>query len=139
MNRTDLQSLADIRIKEAIALAGLPTPLPDGAYYLAGYAVECALKACIASTYNQHDWPEKKFVDKCHTHSLLELVQLAGLRAAFDSDTNANNALAQNWDVAKDWNEQSRYNRHSLQKAQKLISAIADLSNGVLPWIKVHW
>jgi hypothetical protein len=48
VNRTDLQELADIRIEEAAALLALTPPKPDGAYYLAGYAVELALKACIA-------------------------------------------------------------------------------------------
>ncbi len=27
----------------------------SGAYYLAGYAVECGLKACAAEMTNQHD------------------------------------------------------------------------------------
>jgi HEPN domain-containing protein len=46
MTRKDLQKLAAIRLKEAKLL--LAANAPDGAYYLAGYAVECALKACIA-------------------------------------------------------------------------------------------
>jgi hypothetical protein len=61
VNRTDFQQLADVRIDEGAALLALPVPRSDGAYYLAGYAVECALKACIARTYNQHDWPDKEF------------------------------------------------------------------------------
>ena len=60
MNRTDLQQLADVRIAEAHALLTLAVPMSDGAYYLAGYAVECALKACIAKTVNQHDFPDKE-------------------------------------------------------------------------------
>ena len=46
MNRTDLQQPALTRLAEAKAL--LAAGFPAGAYYLAGYAVECALKACIA-------------------------------------------------------------------------------------------
>jgi HEPN domain-containing protein len=46
MNRTDLQQLAELRIKEARIL--LDGDSYSGAYYLAGYAIECALKACIA-------------------------------------------------------------------------------------------
>ena len=52
MNRGDLQLLANIRLDEAKAL--LAASLPAGAYYLAGYAVECGLKACIAKLTNQH-------------------------------------------------------------------------------------
>jgi hypothetical protein len=139
VNRTDLQQLTDVRIAEAQALLILPAPLADGAYYLAGYAVEFALKACIARGVNQHDWPEKQFVSDCHTHNILVLVRLAGLEAARAADAAANHALGQNWIVVKDWNERSRYQRHSQVKAQKLIDAITNVPNGVLPWIKARW
>jgi hypothetical protein len=131
--------LADVRVVEATALLGLATPLPDGAYYLAGYAVEFALKACIARTYSQHDWPDKDFVNKCHTHSALALIRLAGLDAIHAADTAANPALAQNWSIVLDWSERSRYERHSLAEAQKMLIAVTDNANGVLPWIKARW
>jgi hypothetical protein len=97
VNRAELQELADLRIDEAVALLTLVPARPDGAYYLAGYAIECALKAAIAKLNKQHDWPDKKFVDSCHSHNILLLVQLAGLESARAADTNANPALAQNW------------------------------------------
>jgi hypothetical protein len=131
--------LADIRISEASALVALAPSRSDGAYYLAGYAIELALKACIARTVNQHDWPEKQYVADCHTHDLLALVRLAGLEMARAADSRANPALGQNWNVAKDWSERSRYQRHSQAKAQRLIDAITDAANGVLPWIKARW
>ena len=139
MNRTDLQELADVRIEEARALLGLTPPLPDGAYYLAGYAVECALKAAIARLNSQHDGPEKQFVAECHTHNILALVRLAGLEGVRAADAAANTALAQNWLTIKDWSERSRYERHSHAKAQKMIDAVTDNMNGVLPWIKGRW
>jgi hypothetical protein len=139
MNRTDLQGLADVRIDEAQALLGLAPPRPDGAYYLAGYAVECALKAAVAKLNNQHDWPEKQFVTECYTHNILALVRLAGQEAARTADAANNPALAQNWLIVKDWSERSRYERHSHAKAQMMIAAVTDNVNGVLPWIKVRW
>ena len=137
MNRIDFQQLADLRIAEAAALLALP--MPDAAYYLAGYAIECALKACIARLNQQHDWPEKDFVRDCHTHNILNLVRLAGLDIARSSDVEANPALALNWNIVKDWNERSRYERHSLPKAEKMLLAVTDNENGVLPWIRVRW
>jgi hypothetical protein len=131
--------LAEVRIAEATALLGLPVPLPDGAYYLAGYAVECALKACIAKTYNQHDWPEKSFVSDCHTHNLGALVRLAGLEVALLADAAANLAFALNWSIVKDWSERSRYERHSQAKARRMVDAVTDNANGVLSWIKARW
>jgi hypothetical protein len=139
VNRADWQHLAEVRIAEAEALLALVPPRPDGAYYLAGYAVECGLKACIARAYNQYDWPEKQFVSDCHTHNLLNLVRLAGLEAAKNAARAANPALAVNWSIVKDWNEQSRYQTHALIKAQRMIEAVSHAADGVLPWIKGHW
>ena len=139
MNRADLQELADLRIAEADALLTLPDPCPDGAYYLAGYAVECGLKACIAKSYSPESWPEKDFVAKCHTHDIFALIRLAGLETARTAAVAANPALAANLDIVKDWSEKSRYERHPQTAAQDLYAAITDSANGVLPWIKVHW
>lgn len=46
MKRQDLRELALLRLKEAQVL--FANGCWSGAYYLAGYAIECALKACIA-------------------------------------------------------------------------------------------
>ena len=54
MNRTDLQKLSNARIREARILFAAGEY--SGAYYLAGYAVECALKACIAKSVKRHDF-----------------------------------------------------------------------------------
>jgi len=45
VNRPQLRQLAEDRILDAACL--LACGRPAGAYYLAGYAVECGLKACI--------------------------------------------------------------------------------------------
>lgn len=139
MNRADLQQLAELRIAEAEALLALPVPLPDGAYYLAGYAVECALKACIAKGYGAEHWPEKDVVIDCHTHSIVKLVRLAGLGNDWKAAVATNSAFQKNWDIVKDWSERSRYERHALTDAQELFDAINDAVNGVFPWIKVRW
>ena len=55
MNRQDFQALARVRLEEAKALRDAGRPA--GAYYLAGYTVECALKACIAKRTREHDFP----------------------------------------------------------------------------------
>ena len=60
MNRDDLQKLSEIRLKEAKVL--LDQDLFDGAYYLLGYALECALKSCIAKQFRQYDFPDRKLV-----------------------------------------------------------------------------
>ena len=76
MDRNDFQVLARIRLKEARAL--LSAGLFDGAYYLAGYAAECALKACIAKATRRYEFPDRARVSACHTHDVVELVKQAG-------------------------------------------------------------
>ncbi|HEX7379381.1 MAG TPA: hypothetical protein VF278_19825 [Pirellulales bacterium] len=139
MNRTDFQQLADVRIAEAAALLALATPMSDGAYYLAGYAVECALKSCISKSYAPEQWPEKGFVADCHTHEISKLLRLAKLEAVMTADIMANPNLGINWTIVKDWSEHSRYERHGLTKAQRLYDAIADAKDGVLTWLKMYW
>jgi hypothetical protein len=79
VNRRDFQLLSAVRLKEAKAL--LEAGFPDGAYYLAGYSVECALKACIAKRTNRHDFPDKKRANESYTHNLTQLVITAKLEA----------------------------------------------------------
>src|SRR5687767_6810412 len=103
MNRGEFQTIAEIRIAEAQSLYA--AGLFDGAYYLAGYAVECALKACIAKLTNQHDFPDKDFAQACYTHTIEKLVRAAGLTAQRDADAPAGSDLADNWGIVKDWTE----------------------------------
>ena len=49
MKRNELQELASERLKEAQALLG--AGFWSGAYYLSGYSIEFALKACIARQF----------------------------------------------------------------------------------------
>jgi hypothetical protein len=137
VNRRDLQSLARVRIREAKTL--LSAGLPDGAYYLAGYAVECALKACIARRTQRHDFPDKKSVDASHTHNLRDLVKLANLELARLDEVNRDPAFRDHWDLVQQWSEQSRYRRHDLRIAQALVGAVGDRNHGVIAWITKSW
>jgi hypothetical protein len=72
-----LQALAEERARDAEAL--LNAGQWSGAYYLAGYAVECAHKACIAKQINQYDYPSKELALKAYTHDIRSLLNTAGL------------------------------------------------------------
>ena len=78
MNKAELENLAAIRIKEADIL--LTADCYQGAYYLAGYALECTLKACIAKQVKEFDFPDKKLANDSYTHKLADLVITAGLK-----------------------------------------------------------
>ena len=73
MTRRDLRELALIRLKEAGVL--LRNGKYDGAYYLSGYIIECALKACIAKQTQRYEFPDKTIADASHTHKLKELLK----------------------------------------------------------------
>lgn len=137
MNRSDFQQLADDRIRDAKAL--LSAKRWSGAYYLAGYSIECALKACIAKLTKKYDFPDKKFVQSCHTHEIERLVDLANLKEARDTDTNTNEKLGTNWLKVKDWNESARYQQKSEAEARELYRAVSNPKNGVMQWIKSRW
>ena len=138
MNRTDLQQLAKLRIKEAKVL--LDNGCYEGAYYLAGYTIECALKASIARQTNRYDFPDKKLVNAIHTHNLTSLVEFAGLEAELRKNAQLNRLFEDNWKVVKDWSEAARYQSGISQKvAEDLYSAISDRRNGVLIWLKRYW
>lgn len=143
MNRGDFQKLAEVRLKEARAL--LAAELPEGAYYLAGYAVECALKACIAKRTLQHDFPDKKLVDKSHTHDVERLMDAAGLSDLLKNDLAGNEELELDWETVREWSEQSRYDvfrgdtTGGLVTAQMLIDAVESKNGGVLRWIRQSW
>jgi HEPN domain-containing protein len=137
MNRRDLQRLAEKRIKEAEVL--LRAKCYDGAYYLAGYAVECALKACIAKQTMQHDFPDKAISNQAHTHDITKLVGVAGLQRPLDTEMNTNSSFAINWTIVKDWTEQSRYRTQPSASARDLVRAINDHKTGVMAWLRQHW
>ena len=138
MNRADLLQLADVRIEEARVL--LDQKKWDGAFYLAGYAVECALKACIAKLTREHDFPPtRNYSVDCYTHDLDKLITLAGLRFHWETDVAADPDLDFNWTIVLDWSEQSRYEFKTKAEAVWLYNAIVDPKHGVLPWLKKHY
>jgi HEPN domain-containing protein len=137
VDRKDLQQLSRVRLREAKAL--LNVGFFDGAYYLAGYAVECALKACIAKETRRHEFPDKKRAESSYTHSLPALAKLAGLESERVERVEKDPVFQKHWEAVEFWTEQSRYRRHSPESARKLIMAINDKNHGIISWIRLHW
>lgn len=137
MNRNSFRSLALERLRDAQTL--FRTGRFNGTYYLGGYIVECALKACIARQTKKSEFPDRKRVNASYTHRLEDLVGVAGLRDDLQREAAANKAFEVNWGIVKDWSEESRYESHSRQEAEDLLNAISDQRNGVLPWLRRHW
>lgn len=138
MNKTDLEQLVEIRLNEAQTL--LQSDNFHGAYCLAGYSLECALKVCIAKQVNQYDFPNKQLATKSHTHNLSDLVGVAGLKQKLIEKEKEDESFTLNWAVAKDWSESSRYDCNINEfKARDFLDAITNDESGVLAWLKMYW
>lgn len=139
MNRQELQQLSDERIEDAQAL--LAASRWAGAYYVSGYAVECALKSCVLAYVERTGiiFEDKKFSEKCWTHDLETLVQQAGLKAELGLAISASPQLATHWLTSKDWSESARYRFAMQQEAEELFQAITNHPDGVLQWVKNYW
>lgn len=136
MNRGDLKNLALTRLKEVEVL--LTNRQYSGAYYLSGYVIECALKACIAKQTHKFDFPDKKNVIDSYTHDLEKLVKVTKLNTQLKSALNNPN-FSSRWLEVKDWSEESRYQKYNRQKALDIYLAITDPNHGVLQWVQQHW
>lgn len=140
MNRADFQKLSRLRIREAKVL--LDSNNYAGAYYLTGYAVECALKACIARQTKRYDFPlpPETVRSEIYTHDITKLPKSAGLIVIHKQQLQTNAQFMNSWGVVKDWSEQSRYDYSiTSARAHDLYTAVADRRNGVLAWLKKYW
>jgi HEPN domain-containing protein len=136
MNRDDFQRLAETRLEDAQAL--LKAGRFDAAYYLGGYAVECALKALICANTREFDFPPKDARDY-YTHDLVRLLTIAGLENSLEQAFQDNKQLDEYWRVVKDWKEDRRYRSEGTdaeRAAWELIEAISDPKDGVLRWLR---
>lgn len=138
MNRDDLRNLAHERMDDVCVL--LKNDRYSAAYYLCGYVVECALKACVARQTKECDFPpDVNTVREIYVHDLTKLLKSAGLDSVLNNDFQNDKDLQANWALAKDWSEKSRYKTSTKQQASDLFDAVSDRKHGVLQWISRHW
>ena len=137
LRRSDLQAAAEVKLRDAILLFG--NKRYSSAYYLAGYAAEMGLKACIAKRMAAHVIPERRFIQDIHTHDLSALHRLAGLQTELKEKQAADPEFAAYWGMAGQWTPESRYLSIDSASAQYMVQAIGHTPSGVLCWIKEHW
>jgi hypothetical protein len=138
MNKKDLEKLADVRVNEAKTL--LDAKNYQGAYYLAGYSLECAIKACIAKQVQRYDFPNLELAKNSYSHKLVDLLGVAGLKQKLDEKERKDDNFKLNWAVAKDWSEKARYECEVEEtRAKDLYVAITHDESGILAWLKTFW
>lgn len=114
--------------------------LYSGAYYMCGYVVECALKACICKNTKQFDFfvsPEK--ARGAWSHDFDKLMKAAGLESEFSAARAADTQLDLNWKSVENWSPDSRYEQQDQQTAGELLAAVSDPDHGVLSCIRQLW
>ena len=144
-----IRNLAALRLEEAQILAR--NGKPDGAFYLAGYSVELALKAKVAELlglpgiFDEQNTAQQftglnELRRLVKTHNLTLLLVMSGLKPAFDQlrITDVRFATVANW--LNDWNEGLRYRSPGSVTSTGVAHFIVSLAetNGILQWIERH-
>lgn len=107
---------------------------------MAGLAVECALKSCLAGEVRQHDFPDKSFVNSIYVHNLEKLFRLNGaLWVTLEADIATDKKLAVNWSTVKDWDDEKRYDIVAELDAKAMFDATTEKGSGVMAWIRGKW
>jgi hypothetical protein len=77
-------------------------------------------------------FPDRKRVNDSHTHKLRELIRLSELEEDRMAEVNRYTNFRDNWEIARRWSEESRYERHDRRSAAALIAAIGHRKYGVM-------
>lgn len=137
VSRSDLQVLASSKLDDAKLL--LRRGRHSSAYYLAGYAVEFALKAAIARQIERHVLPDARFIRDVYQHDLERLVGLARLRVELAGARKSDARLDTNWAIVSAWNVESRYELINRVRGVAMVKAVGETSSGVFQWVQQHW
>jgi len=133
-DRATFQELARERLAEATLL--LESGLPSGAYYLAGYVIECELKAFIAAGFRANEIPDKSRVNSIYTHNLRDLLSLADLKSPLEDDMSENSGLRESWATISKWSEHARYEIWTPDAAATMLEAVGAADKGLLQWLQ---
>lgn len=129
--RTEFRQLATLRLADAKALQAAAQWA--GAYYLVGYAIESALKACLIKKFvEKESWPSSDFkAIEFYTHDLAALIGQARLESVLMNDVS----YRPFWLELQNWSEQTRYNLNAdEQNTIQLIGAVEE----VLRWFEAN-
>lgn len=134
VDRYDLQKISRMRLREARTL--FKAERFEGAYYLMGYAVECALKACIARRTKRYEFPNVEWARQCYQHDLNKLAKTAQL---YDEIWKTKD-LKIYWALVKDWSVDIRYSTEVPKtRVKDMFKACNARKWGILSWLRSKW
>ncbi|MCF2488138.1 hypothetical protein [Dyadobacter sp. CY347] len=139
-----LKKLAHERISEAEIL--LSNSKREGVFYLAGYAIEFALKAviCVRLDVEMYDQSGKsnqkeispKVYSAFFTHNLKDLLILSGLKHQLEKELRIDPNFASAWSEVSLWNEQRRYDSGC---TEQVANGFYNDAKTLLAWISNYW
>ncbi len=125
----ELITLAESRLEEARVL--LREGHYAGAVYLAGYSIECCLKAAICKSL---DW--ERLLGLFKTHDLEGLLLYSG----FDRQLRSDPILLRSFtEIIANWSEETRYTAPDSidrQRAEEFLGWVIDSKVGVVTWLQ---
>jgi len=134
ISRVQLKALSRLRRREAQLL--FEARLYDGAAYLAGYAVELALKARICRVLDLTEYPDTGEMRRTFaTHDLNQLLKLAGLERKLET---SGSSLVEMWpSVARSLPERRYQAAGTTTEAE--VRGILNAVDEVRRWITKYW
>ncbi|MBX6425400.1 MAG: HEPN domain-containing protein [Variibacter sp.] len=134
--RSTLQKLALAKVKDARLL--FDHGRYANSYYLYGYGIELALKACIARHIVAETIPDRAILNNVLTHDIAKLSALAGLSELL-RERRADREFDLRWAVVAEWLVESRYELVDSVTAAAMQDAVEHPQHGVLKWLRQHW
>ncbi len=83
--------------------------------------------------------PERRTITDTYSHDFRRLVSAAGLIEVLAGRQRENREFAENWAVVMAWAPEIRYDTVQIDAAERLVEAVGDPDDGVLPWISFFW
>lgn len=133
LKRTTLQGVAQAKFDDAFIL--MKHHRFSNAYYLAGFAIEIALKACIAKRFEADTIPDKALVADLYIHDLRKLVNVAGLKSDLDTTERADSSFSAHWAIVCEWKPDVRYDSVDAISTQIMMASVHE----VFEWIRARW
>lgn len=136
LSRTSLQKAASVKIEDARLL--FAHRRFSNAYYLYGYGVELALKACIARQIVAETIPDSSVLKGFLDHNFGRLIGLSGLSKPLKVQRR-DPEFDSRWSIVSEWSVDSRYDMIDVVTATAMTDAVENAAHGVFPWLKQFW
>ena len=94
----------------------------------------------MARAVQQHDFPDRGFINRAYTHKLEDLARLdVELWVELNGELEVDVKFASNWNTVRQFDDEKRYGVVAEEEASSLYAATTEPVSGVLEWIRRRW